>query len=653
MDMTTGQPQYFYYLGQQRVPLELVDDTLIVAFKQPISERRLAELRAGAQPLDAIGQHPSLLDNYTLVYHPGAAPGREKLRVLAERLSRAPSVKHVTFAFLNPETGLYLVLTDEISVRFKPDASDAQIAALNAAERIEVIEQRLFARNQYRMRVLDPTPHRALDVANALYTHPLVEWAEPNFIMQARLLLGGSGIPADLKDRQWHLRNTGQNGGITDEDVRATGAWSSTRGSTNVVVAIIDSGVDMGHPDLQANLLADRGRNFAGGPAGDPSPDADPSPFTAHGTSCAGVTAGIGGKISGIAPQCKILPIKNGRIQTTPTQVITTIDPNQCAQALEYAAQFAQVLSNSWTTNPSNQLDQAIQSVTTTGRSGKGTVVLFASGNDNRLMPTGAQGRHPNVITVGASTNVGTRAGYSNFGDANDTASAGTPQKRLSVVAPSSGDGTSDGGTERIYTTDIRGPAGWSPGPPTAPDPAIDPDYTGNFGGTSSATPLAAGVCALMLSINENLTRAQVKYILEATADKIATGQHHTDVPDTSPPAAQLAHYTQAAGHDPRYGYGRVNAEQAVRAAQGQPVRQLVGSAYQQAVPMRLRRVPGTNEFVSDELQLIDARRDPHTHGVTGATVLRGAPGGFIRASFQPTGGGPAMVDELTVRGEP
>lgn len=670
--MTMGQPHYYYYLGARRVPLELVDDTVVVGLTEPPASRRLDALQTGDRSLDALGLAPVMREGNLLVYRVGpAARGADRLRAFAGRLNRGPSVRFVTFAFREPASGLYMIITDEITVRFRPDAPTEQISALQAAQRVEPLDQALFAPNQWRLRVLDPTPHRALDVANALHTHPLVEWAEPVFITETRLGLGPPAIPADLKPRQWHLENTGQRGGVPGEDARVHAAWAATntRGSADVVIAIMDTGVDMadpanaadtGHPDLQPNIITDRARSFA--PSGGPGPDVDPNAFNAHGTGCAGVAAGVGVKISGAAPGCRILPIKVMNVVTNSAgQVTFPQQTNLMAQAFRYAAQHAQVLSNSWSGAGSNDIEQAIRDVMATGRSGKGSVVVFLTHNQNVLMPAGTQPRIPGVIAIGASTNVGTRAGYSNFGDANDDPATGA--KRISVLAPSAGTNSlgiqnqpglePDGSTENIYTTDIRGAQGMSPGPPTAPDPAIDPAYTGMFSGTSSATPLAAGVCALMLSANQNLTRAQVKYILEATADKIATGQHHTDVPDTNPPAAQLAHYTQAAGHDPKYGYGRVNAEQAMRAAQGQPVRQLVGSAYQQAVPVRLRRVPGTNEFVSDELQLIDARRDPHDHGVTGATVLRGAPGGFIRASFQPTGGGPAMVDELTVRGEP
>jgi hypothetical protein len=128
------------------------------------------------------------------------------------------------------------------------------------------------------------------------------------------------------------------------------------------------------------------------------------------------------------------------------------------------------------------------------------------------------------VIAVAASNSQDLRSSYSNFGP------------ELAVCAPSSG---SPG--RRIVTTDRRGTSGYSAD-----------DYTNDFGGTSSATPLAAGLAALILSVNPGLTSAQVRRIMMDTADKIdqANGQYVN-------------------GHSPLYGHGRINAHKAVSLAAG------------------------------------------------------------------------------------
>jgi subtilisin family serine protease len=159
---------------------------------------------------------------------------------------------------------------------------------------------------------------------------------------------------------------------------------------------------------------------------------------------------------------------------------------------------------------------------------------LFAAGNENRplngILPDGRishQGfaLHPDVIAVGASNSQDKRSSYSNFGP------------ELALCAPSSGNPG-----RGVVTTDRRGIQGYS-----------SSDYTFTFGGTSSATPLAAGLAALILSVDENLTSAEVKQIMMETADKIdaANGQY-------------------VDGHSPLYGHGRINAFAAVQLAQSE-----------------------------------------------------------------------------------
>jgi subtilisin family serine protease len=179
-------------------------------------------------------------------------------------------------------------------------------------------------------------------------------------------------------------------------------------------------------------------------------------------------------------------------------------DNNRIADSAHFAAHNAQVLSNSWGAPPSAVIEQAFTDVMTDGREGLGTVVLFAVGNDNARVPVGDQSTIDGVIGIAASTNVGSRAAYSNFGDAVDSPNAdiNLRLKRLSVAAPSAGGDSlahrdQPGPATRQqhrehHTTDIQGAAGFNP--QARGGPVADPDYTA-FSGTSSSCPLAAGVC--------------------------------------------------------------------------------------------------------------------------------------------------------------
>jgi hypothetical protein len=184
----------------------------------------------------------------------------------------------------------------------------------------------------------------------------------------------------------------------------------------------------------------------------------------------------------------------------------------------------------------STRATRAIERCAREGRGGLGTVICFAAGNENRDIYAPAQNSingfatHPDVIAVAACTSRDQRSDYSNFGTG------------IFVCAPSSG-----AGGWGITTADVMGQytrgdqtfeAGYSPGA-----------YTDDFGGTSSAAPLVAGVCALLFSIRPELSAAEVRELLQRTARRIG-GESAYD----------------ARGHSRQFGYGCVNAEAAVEA---------------------------------------------------------------------------------------
>jgi subtilisin family serine protease len=331
---------------------------------------------------------------------------------------------------------------------------------------------------------------------------------------------------------QWHLHNTGQSGGTPGADIRAPQAWAITTGDPNIVVAVVDSGVDSKHPDLVDNLVP--GYDFM---EGDSQPDPALSYYrNAHGTACAGLIAAQGNNtvgVTGVTWSCKIMPIRIWWQSDDETSYwITEADS---ATAFRWTAnKGADVLSNSWTfgTTPTPIFQSAIADVTRTGgigRGGKGCIVLFCAGNDSGPLPY--PDRYPEVISVGATDHNDVRCYYSNYGP------------ELDLVAPSSmGRGESElintGGRGWLWTTDISGPAGFDTRP-GSPYPDVL-DYT-VFSGTSGACPIAAGVAALILSIEPNLTSEEVRDFMTRSAKDLGD-----------------------AGRDDYYGYGRVDARAAL-----------------------------------------------------------------------------------------
>lgn len=331
-------------------------------------------------------------------------------------------------------------------------------------------------------------------------------------------------IPNDpLFPQQWHLRNTGQGGGMVGIDANVINAWNTVRG-TGVKIGIVDDGVDWTHPDLQPNFNFLDSADFTdeGTPYGLPSAGAS------HGSSVSGVAGARGNNLAGVsgaAPNASIASMKifGGAIGDL-----------GLADAVTWHNQSIMISNNSWAfTSPGvtdkvvPQLNAAIQNAVRSGRGGKGEVILFASGNSGEVDANYFHpGNNVNVITVGAMANTGRRADFSQYGS------------NLFVVAPS------NGGTLGITTTASRGTGD-----------LLNGDYTSGFGGTSSATPLVSGVVALMLQANPNLGYRDVMNILARTSRKVDPSNFNWT--------------TNAVGLNinPEYGFGMVDAFAAVNMA--------------------------------------------------------------------------------------
>lgn len=435
--------------------------------------------------------------------------------------------------FRDPASGLLRTVYKEVVLRFRPGTPQRARATVLRARGLAVVRSSPWVGDQVVVRGKAAVGADLLDVANELAAMDEVDYAHPNFVSEYRRSAAAPVIP----DAQWHLDNRAvADGQVAGEDVGIRGAWRITRGSPDVVVAVLDDGVDIEHANLRRSIARnpdaddpDRvGRDFF-------VPETNPDHFNPrpkrfalpydeldrndiHGTPCAGVVAAAGRDAWGAAPRCRLLPVKifHAREMAADERV---------ADAIRYAATRASVLSCSWVGPQSPDIAAAVADAGRLARGGLGAPVVCATGNSNPPAPVGFPARAEHTIAVGASTDRARIARYSNRG------------AEVDLVAPSSG------GSLGVYTTDLS-----APGMGYVPDPPPSGLHTATFGGTSSATPLVAAVAALMLSISPGLTRDDVRDILVATAHKIGDGYG-------------------ADGHSPAYGFGRVDAAAAVRAA--------------------------------------------------------------------------------------
>jgi uncharacterized delta-60 repeat protein len=434
--------------------------------------------------------------------------------------------------------GETVAIIPEIVVHVRAGTQGEQIQRFCQTINLAIKKRLDFTEREYLIETPATDADGVFTAVEELGKADFVEWAVPNVAFRPQLL--GQVIPNDTYfANQWHLNNTGQSGGTAGADINAPEAWEITTGDPNIIVAVLDQGVDTNHPDLVNNIVA--GYDFYDG---DSTPD--PSGNDAHGTACAGLVAAQGNNglgVTGVAWHCKIMPVRI----VGPNGFVTTSD---IATAFRWAANHgADVMSNSWgSTSALPVIYSAIQDVTVEGgigRDGKGCVVLAASGNWANGGSVVYPAKYPEVIAVGATDHNDVVWYYSGSGP------------ELDIVAPS-GKTNLNGD---IWTTDIAGSAGYNNRTPGILD------YTDKMGGTSAACPIAAGIAALILSLDPNLTNFEVQDILQASAVDLI-----------------------GVDFDSYYGHGRVDARSAVDLVQVLPKTQWVahyngpGNSYDVAI---------------------------------------------------------------------
>ncbi len=446
-------------------------------------------------------------------------------------------------------------LTDRITVSFKRNIGVAYIEKMMKEYGLRYV--RTYGKKVYLLQVTASSKRNPIKIANELAERNAVRYAEPNLISR---YTPSAFIPADEKfPEQWHLHSEPAPELAPGADIQAAEAWDITMGDRKIVVAVLDDGFDLSHPDLQGPGKVVFPRDFVDG-----NHNPTPGPNDFHGTPCAGVAIaeanGVG--VVGVAPNCAFMPVR----------IPFGADPDLLYDIFDYVGKYADVISCSWgpppVYAPLHQLvyDKIKELTQKGGPRGKGCVIIFAAHNYNApLKDLKNQGgveyiagdriyrhtdpiwngdaTHPDIITVAASTSLNTKAAYSNWG------------KEITICAPSNNYHPLDYSVKLpgrgVCTTDnFKVGQNFSP----------NNRYTTQFGGTSSAAPVVAGVAALVLSINPHLSAKQVRAVLVETTDKILDADKDILL------GHNKGSYDKD-GHSEWFGHGKVNALRAVQKA--------------------------------------------------------------------------------------
>ncbi|MFN2260548.1 MAG: S8 family serine peptidase [Psychroflexus sp.] len=372
---------------------------------------------------------------------------------------------------------------------------------------VNIIKQDLFMDKWYVLKASPNSAHNPLELAVKFYETGLFDTTFPDVLVKIDYHTN------NLSDCATDPEFENQSNLYSDEyeDINVCEAWEITEGE-NVNIGVLDSGIDLNHIDLADNIID----SWDAVSQTSPSVIEMGNQMSKHGTNMAGLIGAVKDNdthIAGVAPNSNLISISMKMAD------VSISDLENIASGINWASNNnVDVLNNSWAlpiTSP--HISDAIENALENGRNGKGMVMVFASGNNGIINEVKYPASIPEVLAVGNSDGNGNRYMSSVYGE------------MLDVIAP----GTS------IITTSLN-----------------DETIEYGDGGTSSAAAHVSGIAGLMLSVNPDLTAAEVKEIIEKTARK--TGEDVYEEVEGRP---------NGTWHETK-GYGFVDAGEAVKLAE-------------------------------------------------------------------------------------
>ena len=573
----SSKEKIYTYRNGEKVELYKKDDEFVVR-AQPQS---LTEI-TGAKAIEKVSPHATRMH---------IAASRMEVAMTESR-----TIAPTHHAYYQEETEQSFDITDRILITFKTPPSDTDLTAFMAKYALRQLAQ--YTESDFLYQLTNDTGINPVKlIVKLTETEPNIAFAEHD--LNRKVKKYSLALPIDDKyAKQWHLHTHTPTSSNFDprSSARCEEAWQlmDNFGSVDIVIGLSDDGCKLDHADFNSPNKFAGWAYFEGNiMVKNNSIGANPSKMyeagATHGTACAGVIAGEADGVLtvGAAPNCQLLPIK---WESDGASLL--INDSKLLAALLFIQDKVDVFSNSWGGVPQNlypiQFINLVNQLSLTGgRRGKGIVFLWAAGNENCPIdhtgvvnipfddgwrPIGGSWRWAGVRTsrrfinnlsnlsgvmhIAALASNAQRSHYSNYGN------------NIALCAPSSN-------LHEYQRMAVKGLGVVTTDPDT-------PFFTDSFGGTSSATPLVAGIAGLIISANPTLTAAEVISILKQTASKDLNFTGYSRTPpasfdlNTSWDISPVSPHNTGAFNNigstdgtwsPWFGFGKIDAFEAVKKA--------------------------------------------------------------------------------------
>jgi subtilisin family serine protease len=487
-----AQVNHFYYYKGQKIYLTLDKTKLSIITNSEFQKNSISNL--SIKDFNLYTSENLKYSEIEFVTEPSHLEFYQKFNAIKSN----PNINHVNLFFKRGDSISSIGISNIFYVKLKSSA-DFSLLQERGNEKGAIIEKQIpFMPHWYQLKLNPNSVENTLTITSELWETGLFEDIDPGFLFDfnnnqnTQNNTSSSSTQTSCSNDTnfsslWGLNNS-TNPNI---DINACQAWNVSQGN-GIKVAVVDgSGIELTHNDLASNIFPLSFNMEIGSSPSQVTPD-DP-----HSTHIAGTIAAIKDnnlQVVGVAPQSKIMSVSHSGL------LLPSMAAGQFASGINWAWQNgADVINCSWgdqngafySTFHSTILENAILDAMSLGRSGKGSIVVFASGNNGGIDYPG--NFHPEIITVGAINQNGQRAIFS----PSQQSAYGT---KLDVVAPGF----------QIRSTTLNNTISF-------------------LNGTSMAAPHVAGIAALILSVNPCLTQQQVATIIESTSQKVGGYTYSTN----------------------------------------------------------------------------------------------------------------------------